>query len=285
VVHDSERSRAETLAEAAAAVDAHNRRVKKYRKDHDNDTPTWAAEAFGLLDKDEDDDEGENATPLGKGARMADWSTEALQGTLDELEAKMSGRDLKKAMTDIADDVEGLTTRQGRHEEAMASLRAKNARLEAEVKDLRRQHAATRQAQRASTDEVKAMRKERDKAHQEPEEEPSDLVKSVASFLPDHATRQQAEQVALWVVKSFGRHGGQALPYNRELASKLVLTKSISAEEHQNWKTYGRLPDGVALGKSTGRAESSPNAAVLAAHYLASAGISPMVAPSLVRRR
>jgi hypothetical protein len=99
------------------------------------------------------------------------------------------------------------------------------------------------------------------------------LAKSVASFLSDDPTRAEAEKMTVWVYKSLGRRGGQRVTYNQELAGRLLLTKSISAQEHTNWKKYNRLPDDVTL-NSAGRAQPQADAALRLGHMLAGMNIS-----------
>jgi hypothetical protein len=101
------------------------------------------------------------------------------------------------------------------------------------------------------------------------------LTLAAASYLDEQSTRADATRVVGWLVKSFGRRGGKAVPYDREIAGRLLLSKSITPQEHANWKRYGRLPDDVTL-HSAGRAQAAADQAMLTAQAMASMNISPL---------
>ena len=113
------------------------------------------------------------------------------------------------------------------------------------------------------------------------------LAKAVASFLDDDCTRAQATRVTEWVYKSFGRRGGQAIPYDRELAARLTLTKALTPDEHQRWKDHDRLPDHVDLAHPRAHAAVAQQQAssLYTQHAYAALGLSPLVFGSLARRR
>jgi hypothetical protein len=257
----------------------------RHGKDILDQCPMWTRENFGLLDDDDEDADDEGVSPTPKEKSM-NWDATALSATLDKLDEQLNGLTpsaLQKGLAHVEDGLDDLGTRQRSQDQELAYLRAQNARLAREIAELREEQAYTRHAAEASTTGLKTIRKglrqQWREEHEAPPAEPSALTKAVASFLPTDATRAQAERTALWVMKSFGAKGGQVVKYDRDLASKLVLTKSISPEENQNLKTYGRLPDGVGLGTSTGRAQDTQSRSLTMQHWLASSGVPALLCP------
>jgi len=66
----------------------------------------------------------------------------------------------------------------------------------------------------------------------------------------------------------------------------LLLAKAITADEHQTWKTYGRLPDHVDLDRPRAQAHviAEQDRQMRNAQMLASLNISPMALQHLARR-
>jgi hypothetical protein len=130
-------------------------------------------------------------------------------------------------------------------------------------------------------DRAKAERDATDRASQDP------LTKAIASYLTPQATLADAQRVCIWLVKSFGRQGGQVVPYDRELASRLLLTKSLSRDEHQNWQKWGRLPDSVDVQHPKPRPEvvAQQERSVQVQAILAGYNPSPLALQHLARRR
>jgi hypothetical protein len=211
------------------------------------------------------------------------------QKTLAELDAQINTgpRRLAKNLEDLEDRVDAHRAQDRQtdadHDQQLEALRQ-------EVRDLR--------ARGCSSADVKAMLgKMWDDLHQaldEKEEERrpmtdtesanKSLTLAAASYLDANSTRADATKVVSWLVKSFGRRGGQNIKYNRELAGRLLLSKSISAQEHENWKRYDRLPDDVTL-QSAGRAQPQADRAMLNAYALASMNLSPLAVQHLLMRR
>ena len=131
-----------------------------------------------------------------------------------------------------------------------------------------------------------AMAEDREERKPETDEESANraLTKAAASYLDETSSRADATRVVSWLVKSFGRRGGKSVQYNKELAGRFLLSKSISPQEHENWKKYNRLPDDVTL-QSHGRAQGQADAAMLTAHAMASLNIAPLAAAHMLRRR
>ena len=197
---------------------------------------------------------------------MSGYASDDLARTLGDLEEQLSGkRSMSKALDDVREDMDGLRDRMQAHHERDARIagshEAQLQELRGLVQDLGRRGV--------STADVKAMlSKMWDDLHQALEdgreeerrvdpvaEANKNLTKSVVSFLSDNPSRAEVEQTTLWVYKSFGRSGGKRIPYNKELAGRLLLSKAISPQEHENWKRYDRLPDDV-TSQSAGRAKT-----------------------------
>jgi hypothetical protein len=118
------------------------------------------------------------------------------------------------------------------------------------------------------------------------EEEPDDLTKAVAAYLQPGDTLEKAGRVTMFVVRQFGRNGGQLVRYDKQLASELLLSKSISRDEHQCWREFGRLPDSVSLtGGSAGRAQAEIDRAMQVSQALAAMNISPLALQHYLNRR
>jgi hypothetical protein len=212
----------------------------------------------------------------------------AFQKTLEELDRNINSpnRRLAKNLEDLEDRVDAHRAQDRQtdadHDQQLEALRQ-------EVRDLR--------ARGCSSDDVKAMLgKMWDDLHQALDEQEDErrpdpikeadkaLTKSVASFLPDNASWDDAKNMTLWVYKSFGRRGGQQVRYDRELAGRLLLSKSITPQEHTNWQKYNRLPDDVTL-NSAGRAQPQADQAMLNAYALASLNLSPLAVQHLLMHR
>jgi hypothetical protein len=58
------------------------------------------------------------------------------------------------------------------------------------------------------------------------------------------------------------------------------LSKAISDEENQNWKTYGRLPDDVRPGRAQGQMDQRMRVASM----LAGLNVSPLALQHLLNR-
>jgi hypothetical protein len=59
--------------------------------------------------------------------------------------------------------------------------------------------------------------------------------------------------------------------YDREIASHLLLSKAISPQEHETWRRYHLLPDGVSVsGDSAGRVQPEADRAMQVSQALAS---------------
>jgi hypothetical protein len=252
-IEDRISSENEVQDDAQDAIEAHNARIKKHTKD----------------------------------TKPMDYSKEELDQAIVDLGDEVA---LKRKVQALPGTVEamGKSVATQRHE--MAQLRSENATLRRANDELEARLAAVERRQSQTSHAVgtlrKGLREEWHERHEAPREEPSALVKAVASFLPTDATREQAERTAVWVVKSFGRNGGQTVRYDRECAAKLVLAKAITPDELQRWRDHDRLPDHVDV------AHPQPHAAVLqqqasslvAQHALAGLGVSALVFPSLARR-
>jgi hypothetical protein len=206
---------------------------------------------------------------------------------LAKVEAALDGSAWRDAVDALDEDVGMLSKAVTDQDGEVAWLRRRNAALEHRLE-------AVEQRQRQTRGTVTRLHKglQQDwEARQATPRTPLDeantaLCKAVASFLEDGCTRAQAKRVTEWVYKSFGRRGGQAIPYDRELASTLVLTKSITPDEHQNWRTYGRLPDGVDLrGASANRAQGALDHQMQVAQMLAGLNVSPLFLQHLLRSR
>ena len=109
-------------------------------------------------------------------------------------------------------------------------------------------------------------------------------MKAVYSYLPATASASQVKQMRERVIKSFGARGGQKRAYDREEAARMRQVHAITPVEQENWRRYGRLPDGVSLEKSRGRTLAVQDASWTTPYLWASAGLSPLVFPSLARR-
>jgi hypothetical protein len=118
-------------------------------------------------------------------------------------------------------------------------------------------------------------------------EKPSPLTKAVASFLPPHATMAKAQQVTAWVYRSFGPRGGQQIAYDRALCARLRLTKSLSPDEEQRWRDFGRLPDHVNVQAPRPQAHviAEQDRQMRIASMLASLNVSPLALQGLALRR
>jgi hypothetical protein len=206
-----------------------------------------------------------------------------LSKTLAELDAQINGPSrMQKALDDVRDDVDGLRERMDVHHARDRDTDADHdqqlAELRQAVVDLRRQHVSAASIKtmlsRIWDDLHQALDEE---GHQESDEASANkaLTKAAASYLDEHSSRADATRVVSWLVKSFGRRGGKIVNYNKELAGRLLLSKSISTQEHKNWKKYGRLPDDVTL-QSAGRAQPAADQAMLTAHALAGMNVSPL---------
>jgi hypothetical protein len=243
----------------------------RYGKDVLAECPAWTREhILGLRAHDDDDKESD----------MSSLTDTDFQDALGELEDKLLGHDrLRKSVAGLEADVDDL---RGEVTARASSHDAELARLHRKIADLANRGVSVDHMYEALARLWRDVHHERAEAQMDAEE-PDELTKSVASFLQPGDTRAHAQRVAQWVVKSFGRRGGQRLAYDRELASQLLCTKSITREEHQNWKTFGRLPDGVGLGRSAGRAQPMLDAQVERNMRHAAARVHPLAAFKLLR--
>jgi hypothetical protein len=214
-----------------------------------------------------------------------DYLPDDLARTLRTIDEQLTGkRQIEKALDDVQDDVGDLRRQ-------VASHRAQDAQTDWEHdRKLGELYQAMRYFARhhVSADEIKGMIEkmiEEDREEHRPEtaEESADraLTKSVASFLPTTATWDDSKRMTLWVLKAFGRRGGRSVKYDKELAGRLLLGKSISPQEHENWKKYNRLPDDL----TPGRAQVDADRNMLAAHAMAAMNIAPLAAAHMLRRR
>jgi len=216
---------------------------------------------------------------------MSAFTIDNLSKTLADLDAALGEDRLSKAVEDLEDQMSDLQddvqARGQDHDRADWYQRQQLAELWSHLDDMQRTSVSRREV-------LKLFRKyyeDTQDIRAPVEEEPDELTKSVASFLKPGDTLAKAQRTAAWVVETFGRRGGEQRPYNRELASKLLVAKAISAEEHANWKTYGRLPDGVSLEKSQDRAQPVIDRQMHLAHMLAGMNVSPLALQHLLRTR
>jgi hypothetical protein len=210
-----------------------------------------------------------------------DYLPDDLARTLQTIDDQLTGkRQIEKALDDVQGNVNGLRRQVAQtdweHDQKLGELYqamryfAKHQVSADEIeKMIEKMLAEDREAHRPETDVESANKA---------------LTKSVASFLPDNATWDDSKRATLWVLNEFGRRGGQSIKYNKELAGRLLLSKSISPQEHENLKKYNRLPYEVTL-QSQGRAQAQADQAMLAAHAMASLGIAPLAAAHMLRRR
>jgi hypothetical protein len=189
----------------------------------------------------------------------------------------------------VEDQVEAIGKSMERLQRNVAAHDLDRYRVEAELDSMRQGIRAIYNESRANRKAATRLAKSVERFARAAEPPAPDwhapLTKAVASFLPEDRTeaQAQAERTTAWVVKSFGRRGGQAVPYNRELASTLLLSKAITSQEHQNWKDHGRLPDAVAVGKSDDRAQGAIDREMMLGHALAGMNISPLALQHMLR--
>jgi hypothetical protein len=211
-----------------------------------------------------------------------DYTTsDAMAKTLAELDAAINGPSparLAKNLEDLEDRVDAHRA----HDQQVDDDHARQLQgLREDVADLRRRGVSSDAIKhmfgKMRDDLLAALDEKEEERRPETEEESANksLTRVAASFLDENSTRADATKVVSWLVKSFGRRGGQHIKYNKELAGRLLLSKSISAGEHENWKRYDRLPDDVTL-QSAGRAQPQADAAMLRAHMLAGMNVSPL---------
>ena len=67
------------------------------------------------------------------------------------------------------------------------------------------------------------------------------------SLMPRGSSRAELVQAAQVLTSWFGEKGGQPLRYDRELASQLIMAKSLSCDELERWQKWNRLPDRINL--------------------------------------
>jgi hypothetical protein len=224
-----------------------------------------------------------------------DYASDAMAKTLRDLDEQINGkRQIEKALDDVRDDVGDLRDKMQAHHEQDARRAGSH---EAQLADMR-ELVRDMRARNMSSADVKAMLsrfwddmkscldEEREARRPESDVESANksLMYAAASFLDTTSTRADATRVVSWLVKSFGRRGGKVVAYNREVAGRLLLSKSISPQEHENWKRYDRLPDDVTL-QSAGRAQEQADRAMLNAYALASMNLSPLAVQHLLMRR
>jgi hypothetical protein len=217
---------------------------------------------------------------------MDGYAPDSIAKTLQTLEDQLSGGDsLRKGLEALEDRVDAHHERDRRVD---ADHDQQLEKLWQVVKDLAARQVTTGTLSKFWDDLRAALVEEREERRPLTATEAADkaLAKAVVPFLSENPTPAETLEKALWVMQAFGRRGGTACPYDREEAWKLTATKSITPDEHRRWKQYGRLPDHVTLdGSSQGRAQAAADRAMLAAHALASIGMSPLAAAHLMRRR
>jgi hypothetical protein len=220
-----------------------------------------------------------------KETTMDGYADGGIAKTLQTLEDQLSGRDaVRKGLEDLEDRMAAHREQDRRtdddHARQLAGLRE-------DVADLRRRGVSSADIKGMMSKmvgDLLAALDEKEEERREPTEDESankSLMYAAVPYLNPNSTKADATKVVLWLVKSFGRKGGQAIPYDRERASQLLMQKAITPQEHQNWKEYGRLPDDV----TPGRAQAAADRAMLTAHAMASLGIAPLAAAHMLRRR
>jgi len=228
--------------------------------------------------------------------RSMSSNSESLGQILDRLDQTLNGPSpLEKAVSELDEEVGDLQDRVELARAAGSSLakavdddiQRLHQRINALAQDSTSKDYVRRQLARL-WDELDRKRHEwkADEVNDAHDTDTQSLIKSVASFLPDNATRAQAERVTRWVFKSFGRRGGQALPFDRETCARLRLAKSLTSTEEANWRDYGRLPDHVDLvhPQASPTAQVTQDASLWVQQAYASLGLSPLVFPNLARR-
>ena len=217
--------------------------------------------------------------------------SDAFRRTLEELDNQLNGGTrLAKNLASLEAGMDHLRQRAdadgASHNYSMDHIRKELDDVKRELRALRSGGVTEDHLHQVMSD-VWARMDEDDAARKPPDpiaEANKSLMKSVVSFLSESPTRAEVEEKTLWVYKSFGRSGGQRITYNKELAGRLLMTKSISPQEHENWKKYNRLPDDV-TSQSQGRAQAAADRAMLTAYAMASLNISPLAAAHMLRRR
>jgi len=207
-----------------------------------------------------------------------DSDKEAMGQTLNQLEAQLNGTArLTKGLADLESSVDDLRERVdgngASHSYSMGYIRQELDDVKRELRALRNAGVSKDHLSRVMSDIWDKMDEKRELTEEEVANKV--LAKSVASFLSDNPTREEARQKTLWVFKSFGRYGGKLVNYNKELAGRLLMTKSISSQKNEHWKKYNLLPGDVTL-NSAGRAQPQADQAMLYAHALAAMNVSPL---------
>jgi hypothetical protein len=219
-----------------------------------------------------------------KGDHKMDYDDDALHECLDSM-AKHYER--VEDLDGVEDQVKALGKSLDRLHRNAAAHDLDRYRVEEELGSMRQAIRAIYNESRANRKAASRMAKSLERFAKAAESPApgwvAPLTKAVASFLPASPTKAQAQRMTEWVVKSFGRRGGQAVPYDREKASTLLLEKAITADEHANWKEYGRLPDGVAPGRADDRAQAAIDREMLVGHALAGMNISPLALQHMLR--
>jgi hypothetical protein len=216
---------------------------------------------------------------------MTTYTEDELQACVDE-------------MLDKLDDVEELPAFRAQMGKAIEAIcddvalqQLSGRQLRGQVGSMQKAIAAVYQDGRANRRAVRGLAQAFDKLCAgllalERRTPPSPLTKAVASYLQPGDSLRKAQDVAAWVVRSFGRKGGQVVAYTREGAARLRLCKALTIDEEQRWRDFGRLPDHVDLQNPRPQAPVVQAQAVSlqVQHALASLGVSPLVFPALARR-
>jgi hypothetical protein len=223
---------------------------------------------------------------------IMDYAPDSLAKTLAQLDEQLNAPSrLAKNLEALEDDVGDLRQR-------VESHRARDSQTDADhdyqlhelreaVRDLQARHVPVGEITKMLSklwDDMHAALDEERQPETDVESANKALTTAAASYLDEQSTRADATKVVTWLVKSFGRRGGKIVNYNKELAGRLLLSKSISPQEHENWKKYGRLPDDVTL-QSAGRAQDETDRAMMNAYALASVNLSPLAVQHLLMHR
>jgi hypothetical protein len=202
--------------------------------------------------------------------------------TIQQLEELHNGpARLRKSIEDLEDQVDALRDQVrgngATHSDSMDYIRQELDDVKRALREMRSAGVTKDHLHRVMSDVWDRM--DDDAEERRPPDPIADanksLTESVASFLPDNATWDDSKQTMVLVLKSFGRRGGQQIRYDKELAGRLLLSRSISPQEHDNWKKYNRLPDDVTL-QSHGRAQAEADRAMMNAYAVASMNLSPL---------
>jgi hypothetical protein len=212
-----------------------------------------------------------------------DYSNNSLSETLRTLDEQINGKhDLEKAVGDLEEDMGDLRqqveSHRARDNQTDADHDAQLAELRQCIRELQARHVGAGEIRKMLSkmwDDLHQALDEEGRPESDEESANKALTKAAASYLDEHSSRADATRVVSWLVKSFGRRGGKIVSYNKELAGRLLLSKAISTQEHENWKKYGRLPDDV-TSQSAGRAQAEADRAMMNAYALASMNVSPL---------